>query len=236
MSEEIVYLDPSEVEIDPYNVRADSPIDDEVIERILEDLKNGKGIEYHITVRVRDGKYYCYVGRNRLLAAKRYVEETGNKIKIPAKIKNVDDYQALKDSLDENVKRRELKPSEVTKAIKRLYSLWVRRKIYESKVIKGEKIDKSKIVDRQQFYKGKVIESEEGEIDVKKLSEDYPIYRFTREVELPVKRTQVIFYLVLDKLPRDIQLMVDRGEIDIYTAYWLAKISDDDTNLSLRMP
>ena len=123
MSGEIVYLDPLEVEVDPYNVRADSPIDEEVIEKIIEDLKSGKGIEYHITVRIKDGKYYCYVGRNRLLAAKRYVKETGRRIKIPAKIKNVDDYTALKSSLDENLKRRELKPTEVTKAIKKLYQL-----------------------------------------------------------------------------------------------------------------
>ena len=61
-----------DIEVDDYNARYDSPVDKDVIEEIKEGLRNGRRIEYHITVRIKNGKYHCYVGRNRLLAAKEY--------------------------------------------------------------------------------------------------------------------------------------------------------------------
>ncbi len=59
-----------------------------------------------------------------------FIKTLLRKIKIPAKIENVDDYIALRESIDENLKRRELKPTEVTKAIKKLYQLWIQKKRY----------------------------------------------------------------------------------------------------------
>ena len=41
---EIVYLDPMQIEIDEYNVRHDSPIDEDVIEMIKDVLRNGREI------------------------------------------------------------------------------------------------------------------------------------------------------------------------------------------------
>jgi len=123
---EIIYLDPLEVEVDECNIRYDSPVDRSVIERIKEDLRSGRGIEYHITVRVRGGKYYCYIGRNRLLAAKEFIRESGKSIKIPAKVENVDDLTAMKMSLSENMSRKDLKPSEISRALVRMYEAWIR--------------------------------------------------------------------------------------------------------------
>ncbi len=201
--DEIVYLDPMEVEVDESNVRHDSPLDEEIVNQIYQDLRSGRGIEYHITVREKDGKYYCYIGRNRLLAAKKYIEKTGKKIKIPAKIRNVDDLTAMKLSLEENLKRKELLPTEIMNALKRMYERWV------------DKINK----------KYGFVSPEETQI----LNRDiFSISKFIQENNIPLKKMEVIRYLALDGLPLEARRAVDRGAIDMHSAYELSKFDEDE--------
>jgi len=246
LSEEIVYLDPMEVEVDPMNVRYNSPLDEEIINAIVEDLKSGKGIEYHITVRVKNGKYYCYVGRYRLVAAKRFVKETGKRIKIPAKIRNVDDKTALDMSYEENSKRKELTIDDKIAYLKKRYIIYCKEKEKKEKgaaeTVKEKEGEKAEIginmpnLPPQKFDISKLSNgstAEGGEMvytdDIEVYMEKYPIRDFTREVELPLKKDMVYMYFAIDKLPRDIKLMIDRGELDILSAYLLTKIEDDIT-------
>lgn len=215
--DEIIYLDPMEIEVDEYNVRYDSPIDEGVVEQIYQDLLGGGSIEYHITVRVRDGKYYCYVGRNRLLAAKKYVEETGNKIKIPAKIKNVDDLEAMNLSLHENLKRRNLSPSEISRALRKIYGLWRERKREE--IMKTPK-------EGEAFHRETLLKEEYHPYDP---TNPFSISKFIEENNIPLRKVEVLRLLVLDSLPCETKKGVDNGYIDILTAYELSKFDDQQT-------
>jgi len=197
MLDKIIYLDPREVEVDRYNLRFDSPPDREKIEAIKEDLRRGKSIEYHITVREKNGKYYCFVGRNRLIAAKEFIEETGKEIKIPAKVVNVSDEEALQMSFEENWKRQDLTTKEIAKYIKRRYELWIQKT----------------------HKKYSLVSPQETPI----LNSDiFSISRFIKECNIPFSKQAVQRYLGISELPEDILKLIGNG-LDTHAAYELTK-------------
>ena len=197
MSDKIVYLDPREVEVDKWNLRFEFPLDREKIEAIKQDLKKGRGIEYHITVREKNGKYYCFVGRNRLIAAKEFIEETGREIKIPAKVINVSDEEALQMSFEENWKRQDLTTKEIAKYIKRRYELWI-----------------------QKTHKKYSLAAHGGQLILN--SDIFSISRFIKECNIPFSRQSVERYLGISELPDEL-LKIGNG-LDVLTLYELTKL------------
>lgn len=110
--EDIVELDPREIESSPYQPR--QVFDEEKIRELAASMQE-HGVIQPLIVRKKGDAYQLVAGERRLRAA----IEAGLK-KVPVVVRHMDDRQAMEISLVENLQREDLGPLEEAEAFQRL--------------------------------------------------------------------------------------------------------------------